>query len=460
VKPKTTLILAVVFLALLAVVLFVDKKGAAPGGGPEEKLVQIASADVEKAALKGETETVTFRKNEKNEWLIAEPLEVPADSYAVSSLVDAFADLRIERVVEKENADLKKYGIPAREVSLWLKGQAQPVKILVGQENAIDKTFFAQKDGDPRVVLIPSSLKSSLEKKFFDFRRKDVFKFESADIGMIKLAAKDVRWEARKTEEEWFLESPLKALAKETKITSLLDSLSNLRAKEFAAEAKTGEELKKAGLDKPETSVSLSFPGTGKEVVFAFHKADDKTFVTASDSTKIIVPETDILGDLEKKADEYRENKVAAFNFWEASKVVIKKGGLALTVTKSTNDKWYFDAAQKEEADLTKVDAFVRKIEGLEATEYVDKPKSLAEFGLAPAQAEITITTKTAGDKPVEKSVTVLAGTADKDKKAMVKNIRLDYLFKVDGSFLDDFPKEAKDWKIPAPEPAPEKKRP
>ena len=73
----------------------------------------------------------------------------------------------------------------------------------------------------------------------------------------------------------------------------------------------------------------------------------------------------------------------------------------------------------------------------------------------------MTIWTKEAGEKPVEKTFTVLVGKEDKDKKqAVVKNARLEYLFKVEAGFLADFPKEAKDWKAPEPEKKePEKKK-
>jgi hypothetical protein len=455
---KKTLILLVVFAVLLAAVLLFEKKGKPGAAGPEEKLVQIPSADIEKASLKKDGETLTFKKNDKNEWMIVEPMEVKADTYEVGNFVDGFADLRIERVVEKEKADLKKYEIPQKEVSLWKKGQADPVKILVGMENPLDNTFFAQKEGDPRVVLIPSLLKTPLEKKLFDFRQKDIFRFENKDVGGIKLAAKETKWEARKKDEEWFLESPLKALAKESKISTLLDSLAGIRAKEFVAEAKTPEGVKKHGLDKAEYTIALTLPAANKELVFSLHKAEDKTYVTTSDSTKIIVPETDILFDLEKKADDLRENKVVTFNTWQASKVAIKKGTLTLTITKAQNDKWYFDVEQKEEVDTSKVDTFVRKIESLEAAEYIDQPKALAEYGLASPQAEVTIWTKETDEKPVEKSFSVIVGNVDKDKKqAVVKNARLAYLFKVDSAFLEEFPKEKKDWLV-APPAEPEKK--
>jgi hypothetical protein len=461
-KFKTTIILFVVFAIFLALVLVSDKKDKEnKAAGSEEKLVTLAAADIQKMTFKKDGETLTFKKDDKGNWLIIEPMEVKADDSEVGPFADSFADLKIERVVEKENADLKKYEIPRKEVWLWLKGRETPVKVLIGMENPLDNTFFAQKEGDKRVVLIASSLKTMLEKKFFDFRQKDIFKFETGDVKSIHLVAKDVTWEARKNDEEWFIQSPFKALAKEGKISNLLDSLSNQKAKEFVAENKKPEDLKKSGLDKPEYQITLALPKSNKELTFAFHKANDKTYVTTSQSTKIIVPEIELLNDLEKKAEELRENKVVGFNAWQASKVVLKKGVLNLILAKAQNDKWYFDAEQKQEADASKVDTFIRKIESLESTEYIDPPKSLAEYGLDRPQAEVTVWTKETGEKAVEKTFGLLVGKSDKDKKqVVVKNVRLDYLFKVDNAFLDEFPKEAKDWK--APEPAkkePDKKK-
>jgi hypothetical protein len=449
-----------VFLVLLAAVVFFEKKGKPGAAGPEEKLVALASSDVQKITLKKENETLSLKKDDKGDWMAVEPLEVKADNYEVNQVADSFADLRIERVVEKENADLKKYQIPQKEISLWVKGQENPVRILIGMENPLDNTFFAQKEGDQRVVLLSSSLKTTLEKKFFDFRQKDIFKFETGEVKRLNLQARDTKWEAQKNEEEWFILTPFKALAKESKIANILDSLSNLKAKEFTSENKNPEDLKKFGLDKPEYVIALSLPKANKELTFFFHKEKETTYVTTSESNKIIVPENDVLPDLEKKADEFRENKVVTFNTWQASKMLMKKGGLHVTITKAQNDKWYFDAAQKEEADSSKVETFVRKIEGLEAAEYIDSPKSLAEYGLEKPEAEVTIWTKEAGEKPVEKSFAVLIGNLDKDKKqAVVKNTRLDYLFRVDSAFMDEFPKEAKDWKAPEPEKKePEKK--
>jgi hypothetical protein len=459
-KFKTTLILLGVFVVFLAYVLFFDKKPADKASGPEEKLVALASADVMKIALKRGTESFIFEKDDKGDWMVREPIAVPADRYEIDQFAASFADLKIERVVEKEKGDPAKYQIPEREVSLWTKGQAAPIKILIGMENPIDKSLFAQKEGDPRIVLLSSMLTSALGKNLQDFRQKDIFKYETIDVAGIKVKAKDAAWEAVKKDGRWLLEKPIQALARDSKIMTVLDSLSNMRAKEFVAEVKGPEALKTSGLDKPEYEISLSLPKAAKEIVFALHKSEDKTFATSSQSTKVVIPESDILADLDKKPEDYRESKVAVFNSWQTTKIVLKKDGLSLNATKAPNDKWYLDAAQKEEADGTKIDSFIRKIEGLEAAEYVDKPKSLAEHGLDKPAAEIAITAKESGEGAIEKTAVILVGKTDAVKKqAVLKNAGLDYLFRVDSSFLDDLPKAAADWKAAPPAKAePEKK--
>jgi hypothetical protein len=451
-KLKNTLILLAVFGILLVFVLFIEKKPR-DAAETQEKLMAVASADVQKLILKRTGETLTFQRDDQGEWTILEPLQAQADAAEVNGLVDTLADLKIERVVEKAGGDPKKYEIPQREVSLWVKGQDKPVHLLLGPANKIDSTIYAQKEGDPRIVLLPSTLATPLDKKLFDFRRKDVFKFETKDVTSVSVSAKGRRWEAGQKDGDWLLTAPLKGLAKEGQVSGLLESLSGLRAKEFASEDKKPEDLKKLGLDKPEYVVALKMAGAAKEMVFSLHKAEDKTYATTGTSTKVIVPEGDVLPDLEKKPAEWRETKPAVFSSWQADKLVLKKGALALTLTKAANDKWYFDAAQKEEADGGKVESLLRRIETLDAVEIVEAPKSPAEFGLDKPEAEVTVGTKdTVSAPPVVKSATLMAGKTDKDKKQTVlKNPRFDYLFRVDAGFLDDFPKDKKDWIAPPP---------
>ena len=446
-KFKTTIILFAVFLILLAFVLFFEYKGM--GEKDEgEKLLALSSDDVQKITFKKEYETISFQKDEEGEWLITEPLEAKADKYEVDRLADDFSNLRIERVVEEVPEKIEKYGIPQKEIILWFKDKDEPIKILIGMENTLGNTFFAKRDDETRVVLIPSSLKSLMEKSLFDFREKNIFKFEADDVKNVKLRAKKTLWVASKKGEEWFFRNPVNALAKSSKIDDILSSLSGLKAKEFVSEEKKKDDVKKYGLDRPEYEITLGMPLENQEVTFSLHKEEDKLYATTSLSTKIVETEDNLLSDLEKEAEELREKEVASFYSWEANHLHLKMGEIDWIVVKDEEDNWHFESPVKEEADKSKIQTFIRKIESLEAEEFIDPPLSLnlKDYGLDRPQCEVKIWVEE--DEEKVKEITVLIGSEDKEeKKVLVKNARFDYLFRVDSAFLEEFPKDIKDWK-------------
>jgi hypothetical protein len=458
VKFGRTLALLGAFLVLLAAVLFFDARGKRRAAGKEKegKLVDLASADLVKMSLKAGDAVLTFERDDKGEWKITEPLPTGADAAEAGGLADGFSGLKIERVVATAPVDLSTYGIPDREMSLWVKGKDKPVRILVGMENPIDRTLFAKRDDDPRVVLIASSLKTILDKSLFDFRRKDVFTFEKADVSAVKVRAGRASWEASKKDGDWSLKAPIAAPAARSRIETLIDSLAGLRAKEFVSEKRTVEDVRKSGLDKPEYEVVLSMPTANKEAAIALRKDGDRISAMSSLADTIVLVDGAILADLDKKAEEYREKKVAVFDSWEADRVSVTAGGLSLSAAREKvgdADKWVLESPGKAEADGSKVEMFIRKIEDLEAAEFIDAPKSLADYGLDEPQAEVKIRTKDFEGKVRES--TVLVGREDKDKKqVVVKNAALGFLFRVDASFLQDLPKDVKDWKA-APETKP-----
>lgn len=444
-RSKATLILLVVFIALLVVVLFVKPKVKEEA---EVKLVDLKADDVQKVSLKKGAEELAFQKDDKGEWAITQPLAAKADTFEVNRLAEDFSSLKVEKVVEAQAQpkDAAQFGIPTTVVSLWVKGQDKPVVVDIGSENPLDNTLYAQREGDPRIVLLPSAIKSSIDKKLFDFRQKDVFHFDTTGVAAIGLRSKDIQWDAAVRGGEWYLEKPISTLAMKTSIDSLLGSLSGLRAKEFVVENKTPADIKKYGLDKPDYEVALGLPKAGPRIDFLVRKKDDKVYATTSASTIIAVAEDQLLTDLEKKPDDLREKRVDPFNAWEANKLEIHRGGLDLTLARGARGKWSFAAGETGPADDAKVESFLRQVSGLEAVEFIDKPAALATYGLDHPQAEIKV--ETSGQGIPARQSDILVGTEDKTaKRVVVRNVKLPYLLRVSSAFLDEFPKAAKDWK-------------
>jgi hypothetical protein len=456
VKAKTTLVLLGVFAALLAVVLYFDSKVEKKSAAEEKTkaLVDIAEDDLRKIEIARPDETLALERDEAGAWRLTSPLAAAADEYEAKALAGALAGLRLERVVEKEVEDPAAYGLPGTEVRLWAKGMDAPVKVHIGMENPLDKSLFAKREDDPRLVLLAATVRSQLDKKVLDLRQKDIFKFAVSDVRKIRVRAKDVAWEAARTESGWALTSPVAALAAKTKVDSLLDALSGLRAKDFAAEDKDAGVLEKFGLAKPEYEVALSLPAASQEIVFTLHKEGEAQYATTSLATKVVAFEGTVLTDLDRKVEELREKKVADFYAWDAHSVLVKRDGAEIAAVKVKSgdaETWYLDAAAKEEADRVKLEDFVRKVEGLEAAAFVDAPAPLGAYGLDPG-TEVRVKTRDFQDK--EKEVVLFIGREDAAKKQVaVKAAGLDYLFLVDSGFLADLPKAKADWKAAATAP-------
>lgn len=455
-KFRTTLILLAVFILLLAVVILVEHRSEKVQEKKEaaEKLTDFKADQVEKLSLKKEDgSAITLKKDDQGHWQIVEPLEAEADQYEANSLAENFASLRLDKVVEEQAKDLAAYEIPKKEVSLWLRGQVEPVVIQIGMENPLDNSLYGRRADRQQVVLLPSHLKYSLDKKVFDLRKKDVLKFETARVQSVELKSKDINWKVRKEGDKWQLVHPLVALASKYQVDNLLDSLSGLRAREFLAEEKDPEKLRQFGLDQPEFTVVLGLQDS-QELVFSVNRKDNKVVATNSLVRKIIEVDSQIATDLGRKVDELREKKVASFNSWEATGISLKKEGWQLAAVREKTkekgreqEKWYLAGAEnkKEPAEESKIESLLRKLEYLEAAEFIDNPADLKEYGLDQPSLEITIRVKPADQE--EKEVQLLVGTENTDRQqVVVKNRDLPYLFRVNSDFLKEIPTKTEDW--------------
>jgi len=313
-------------------------------------------------------------------------------------------------------------------------------------ENPLDNTFFAKRADENKIVLIPSTFKNLFEKTVFDFRKKDIFHFETDDVSKLQVKAKNGMWEAQKIEDEWWLQKPVHALAKNSNINTLLSKLSDLKAGKFAEEEKNREVLKKYSLLKPDYEISLSFPGHSQETTFYLHKNEDTVFAATSLSPIIIETENSVLDELQKKSEEYREKSIAVFYSWEVNKLQVKKGDLNITVVKDEDGIWTFQSADKAEADKEKIDNLIRELDDLEADSFIDPPVKLNKFGLEKPAGHISLWTKESDGSG--KEITIQIGKTEAESgSVVVKNARFPYLFQVRSDFLEKFPEKRNDWR-------------
>src|SRR6202142_4021632 len=136
------------------------------------KILAVKEADISKFDLKKNgAEQVGLERNSAGAWHIVSPTPLAADQSAVSSMLGTFSSLNSQRVVEDKAGDLAPYGLNAPKLEVDLTGKDNKTqKLLLGDDTPASNGMYARLDGDPRVFIIPSYDKTSIDKSANDLR--------------------------------------------------------------------------------------------------------------------------------------------------------------------------------------------------------------------------------------------------------------------------------------------------
>ncbi len=442
-KFRSTLFLLIAFIALLVFVLVVEFPEE---GETTDYLVNNPPYEVEKIEFETGETTVVMEKQNDEEWMITSPLNAPADKNEVEKLASDMSELTYEKIVETESPDLDKYGIPSQKIRLYYQDKKEPVAIHIGEKNPLDNTYFAKLGHENRVALLPSRLHTALEKKLADFRKKDIFQFDTEKAESLSLTTPEFSWQAEKRSGEWYMTGPVESMADKTAVQQILDSLSGLKAEEFISEDKSEEEMQNFGLENPPYLAGLNIPGENIKLNFHFNQMDEELYATTDKSAKIVTVADTILNQLDKPVSSLREKSIADFYTWEVTGVNIESRELTLSAVKDKENAWHLDALEGPEADTQKIEDFLRKLSYLEAAEFIDPPWDAGRYGLSGEIRKISIATSP-DEKEEPEIVTLLIGKEDEENnQVIIKNQRFDYLFKTDSAFLQNYPSKREEW--------------
>jgi hypothetical protein len=235
------------------------------------------------------------------------------------------------------------------------------------------------------VLAIPAFQESTFDKKTFDLRDKTLIKFDRDKVDKVDIVANGKPVDFAKQGGDWTITKPIDAKADFGSVEGLLGKVQTAQMKSIAAASPSPADLKKFGLDKPQTTVELA-AGSSKATLEIGGKADDTT-VYARDASKPMVVTIDksLADDLAKGADDYRVKDLFQFRAYNANHVEITRGDQKLVLDRvkgqgdNAPDKWHRASPNPGDADRDKVDGVLAKLANLRATSFVD---STAKTGL------------------------------------------------------------------------------
>ena len=431
---KTTLLLlvAIVVVGIALIGSRLANRSSSDTPVEEKTLFDLKMADVGKVVVTPASgQKLALEKSGAN-WRIVEPINAPADTFAVETLVRGIVDAksRGKSAVTTENAAAIGLDKPSYEVEAI--GGGKTVKFAVGSRSVVGDNLYIRIAGDNEATLIPGDVYEQLDKSYTAYRQNKLVNVSANDIKQLEITKADgSKIALQKDGENWQVTAPQKMPAESSEVSSLTSALSYLTAVEFANEADIPSPLRPSTSPKVKIWFSTSAPTTqpattrpaGTTVTFGGYDSVMKknVFVAISDPPSLAKVAATSLDSFNKSALDLRERKVVEIDPAQVSNISVttdapatthpttqpaskstlvlerKKENLAMgpdvPTTKPTTEpatppaealpptKWAMKSAKGADASQSRVDTLLQQLHPLKADKYLGEMPKLSEPG-------------------------------------------------------------------------------
>src|SRR5580692_2166665 len=397
------------------------------------KILAVKEADISRFDLKKNgVDQVAGERNSSGQWKITSPTSLPADQSAVSSLLGTFSSLNSERLVEEKAGNLASYGLdaPKLEFDLFEKDN-KTQKLLLGDQTPTGNGIYAKLDGDPRVFIMPSFDKTSIDKTANDLRDKRLLTLDPDKISQVDLVAKKEQVAFGRNKEEWQIVKPKPLRADGTAVDELVRALTDAKMQLDASDdqKKTASAFASA---TPVATAKMTAESGTQELQVRKNKDD---YYAKSSAVEGVYKVPSTLGQaLDKNLDDFRNKRLFDLGSDDPNKIEIRDATKAYFLTRSGED-WWSGSAKK--MDPGSVQDLIDKIRDLSASKFVDS-------GFGTSLVDLTVTSN--DGKRIEKVAISKAGD-----NYIAKRENEPALYQIDSKAVDDLNKLAENMKPSTP---------
>jgi Domain of unknown function (DUF4340) len=398
------------------------------------KILSVKEADISKFGLKKNgTEQVAGERNSSGQWKLTSPTPLAADQSAVSSLLGTFSSLNSERLVEEKAGNLASYGLDAPKLEFDLSEKNnQTQKLFLGDDTPTGNGIYAKLDGDPRVFIMPSFDKTSIDKTANDLRDKRLLTLDPDKISQVDLVAKTQEIEFGRNKDEWQIVKPKPLRADGSEVDELVRALTEAKMQLDASD--DPKKIASAfALATPVATAKVTAESGTQELQVRKNKDDYYAKSSSVDGTYKVAS---TLGTaLDKSLDDFRNKKLFDLGSEDLNKIEIHDGSKTYFLTRSGED-WWSGSAKK--MDPGSVQDLVDKIRDLSASKFVDTGVGAA------TSIDLTVTSN--DGKRVEKVAIAKLGD-----NYIAKRENDSTLYQIDSKTIDDLKRSAENIKPAVP---------
>jgi len=346
---KKILILLVVFAGLLGFVYFYEiqgEKGREEAKEKEEKLVSLDRDKINEIEILRKGAEPVLLKKSGNDWSIRKPIETPADSSTVDSLLSATSTAKIDRKLEKAAKEASQYGLSDPRLRVVLKGEKEHRTLLFGSKDFTGSQVYVQLQGSPDIYLTSDYLFNSADKELKDWRNRKLLTFDRNQVQDIEISRATEQIKLKKQGEKWLLQQPIQETADEGSVSSLLSSLESAEAQKFVAEQPA--DLKTYGLDKPVATVRIREQGKDSWKTLELGKKEDDLYLArTTDRTPVFTVKTDVFDKLNQKLWELRDKSVVDVEQDRVAQLTVKRADAQIVLKRQDDGKWVVEKPDK-----------------------------------------------------------------------------------------------------------------
>jgi hypothetical protein len=393
VSPRKLILLTVVVAVLFGFIALFERK--MPTTSDRERKGElywdIPADRIEHIELTRGGEKLELQRVDASRWRMVQPERYPADAFAASGVASDLAQLKRAGgdAAEAKPAD---YGLE-KPVATATLSWADPGDTKTRKTRTVEfgaavpgtDIVAAREAGTQRVLFVPSSVLTSIQKNADEFTSKDVFGGSSADVTRVDILRGRGRLALVRKAGVWWLAEPLADLADSIETDRLVGQLTALRAREFVH---GNVDLAEQGLNPPLFRVSVTdSKGATTAVDFGALRSDG-TAVYAQREGRVLLVDREIVDDLSREAVAFRSAQLLDFNRSDVATLqgAFGKSSFALT---QKDGGW---SAEGHPILAGAADDVETAILGVKSKGFLDEGEAK---GLAAPVATVTVKTKT-----------------------------------------------------------------
>ncbi len=447
---KLTVILVLFNIALFGVIFYLEKEAASEYRFAREHRLVLAPGLVQEAdslQIEGSQLPQKWVMTRKaNEWFLTEPVQWPANYFAVNRILNQLKFLEWETrfsvdEVKKSGRSLADYGLDEPKAVLTIRRNEEDTLITIGESTQIGNRLYILSPDQTEVYVINRELLDSISIDLEELRSQKIFDiplFEVRSISMQKTTNQlNPAMRLTRGPDGWKFEAPIQIAADSQRVEAVINNLNGLSVISFHSPDPATQ-----GLNNP--SIRLTIEGNNRrEMILLGNSVPAENgplqyYAKLADSPTVFTVPAAPFDTLWETQENLRDKNFLSFDPRELTAIEIGLSELNVTLQKLETGAWRvlqmkagggldsWTADPKVTADV------IKELAEVEAQRFVSNAPSasdLKNYGLNEPQRKIVLRTGT------EK--TLLLGDIDVNENLIYAKLDTEpFVYKVETSLL------------------------